>query len=768
MKRKVVVLLLTVCMAGSSVALPVHAAPGVVSEDQGTEYQEDMSLDLDFEEEEDAPEILAENLTCGDYTYSLLANKTAVITKYNGNATQVAIPASLNGSLVARIGDSAFKGNVMIEGVSIPKSVEYINARAFANCSCLKTVTLNEGLKNIAYGAFYQCTSLKSIVIPSTVTSVGSGINGAFEDCSGLTSVTLKGKWIGDSMFEGCSSLKSVTIPKNVTRVGHSAFKSCSSLEKVVCEAAGSIGNSAFEDCPYLTSITLKNTTSIGQETFAGLTITKIDIPATCTQIGYQAFSNCKNLSSVTLHDGLKTIAGYAFLDCTALKSITFPNTLNTIGSSAFQSTSLSTLTIPKSVNEINTDAFKNCAKLKNVTFYNSGYVGNSAFVGCSALTSIDMSKSNIKAIYDRAFQGVPITSFTAPKTLSEIGDYAFQESKVESVVLNDGLAKIYDGAFYKCTKLKSVNIPYTVSYCGAGSWMIGCFQECSSLVDVAINNRLIGCQMFYNCTSLKTVVLPEVVNEVRSDAFAGCTKLTKAIFLGNAPTTVGSYIFKDTASGFTINYMKGKKGWTNPWNGYKTKQITKLSGDVKAIFEDVTPKDWYVDAVQFVFDNGYMSGPMATQFVPNKALTRAEFVTVLFNKENAPAQTYKKTFSDVPQGQWYTNAVMWAVNKKITAGVGGGKFGTNTTITREQLATMLYSYAKEVKKVKMTSSSTALNGFSDKSKISSWAMDAMKWAVTNKIMNGKAAKVLDPKGQATRAECAQMIKNYCDKYGKK
>ena len=72
------------------------------------------------------------------------------------------------------------------------------------------------------------------------------------------------------------------------------------------------------------------------------------------------------------------------------------------------------------------------------------------------------------------------------------------------------------------------------------------------------------------------------------------------------------------------------------------------------------------------------------------------------------------------------------------------------------------------MKKVKITSNSTALNGFSDKNKISSWAMDAMKWAVSNKIMNGKGDKKLDPKGQATRAECAQMIKNYCDKYGKK
>ena len=105
---------------------------------------------------------------------------------------------------------------------------------------------------------------------------------------------------------------------------------------------------------------------------------------------------------------------------------------------------------------------------------------------------------------------------------------------------------------------------------------------------------------------------------------------------------------------------------------------------------------------------------------------------------------------------------VMWAVKNDITSGIGGGSFGPDQNITREQLATMLYKYAI-LKGYKTDIDKKALNDFPDRKKVSDWAKESMQWAVTNKVISGKAGKkgnILDPKGQASRAECAQMIKN--------
>ena len=195
-------------------------------------------------------------------------------------------------------------------------------------------------------------------------------------------------------------------------------------------------------------------------------------------------------------------------------------------------------------------------------------------------------------------------------------------------------------------------------------------------------------------------------------------------------------------------------------------KIILKDDPRVQYFFRDIMDGEWYVSAVQFVYENGVMNGTGANTFEPMKVLTRAEFVTVLHNLEGKPDVAYKNTFKDVPKGKWFTTPVMWAYKNEITSGVSKTEFGTDTEITREQLATMLYKYAK-LKKYKTTFDKNALNAFYDKNMVSSWATEAMQWAVSNGVMSGKAQvgnyKFLDPTGEATRAECAQMIKNLCD-----
>lgn len=177
-------------------------------------------------------------------------------------------------------------------------------------------------------------------------------------------------------------------------------------------------------------------------------------------------------------------------------------------------------------------------------------------------------------------------------------------------------------------------------------------------------------------------------------------------------------------------------------------------SPDVK--FDDVKAKDWFYDAVQYVVQNGLMAGVGGNSFKPNDLLTRAMMAQILYNKAGKPAVTGKPSFTDVPN--WAADAVKWAADNKVTEGIGGGKFGSDRHITREELAVMLWRDAG-----KPAPAGTAIN-FPDAGKISSWAQTAMKWAVQNKILNGNDKGMLEPQGKASRAVVAQMLMNYLKK----
>ena len=180
------------------------------------------------------------------------------------------------------------------------------------------TVT-KDGVKytvtSIGDGAFERCSGLTSVTIPDSVTSIGDD---AFERCSGLTSVTIPGSVtsIGNGAFSYCKGLTSVTIPGSVTSIGYGAFSECSGLTSVdILDGVTSIGDFAFVACDGLTSVT---------------------IPDSVTSIGDYAFSECSGLTSVTIPDGVTSIGNYAFSYCTDLTSVTIPDSVTSIGNRAF------------------------------------------------------------------------------------------------------------------------------------------------------------------------------------------------------------------------------------------------------------------------------------------------------------------------------------------------------------------------------------------------------------------------------------------------
>ncbi len=169
--------------------------------------------------------------------------------------------------------------------------------------------------------------------------------------------------------------------------------------------------------------------------------------------------------------------------------------------------------------------------------------------------------------------------------------------------------------------------------------------------------------------------------------------------------------------------------------------------------FKDVKESFWGYSAIAYAYNNEMFSGVSKDRFAPKSKASRAMVVTVLYRLAGEPKVTEKANFSDVKKGSWYENAVNWASEKGVVNGVGKNMFAPNKEVTREQLITILYRYAKG------DENNGVIAGFNDADKISKYAKKPMKWAIENNIIKGKGEGMLDPRAGANRAELAKVLK---------
>ena len=176
--------------------------------------------------------------------------------------------------------------------------------------------------------------------------------------------------------------------------------------------------------------------------------------------------------------------------------------------------------------------------------------------------------------------------------------------------------------------------------------------------------------------------------------------------------------------------------------------------------FTDVTEgDDWFYDAVAYVYENGIMAGTSETTFEPYMELNRAQAAQLFYNLEGKPTVTGDSTFTDVTSGHWAVDAITWAAQNDIVAGIGGGLYDPDSNVTREQFAVMLYKYAR-FKGYDLTATGD-LTQFPDAGAISSWAETAMRWANGNELINGHENGTIDPKGSTIRAQAASIMANF-------
>ena len=188
-------------------------------------------------------------------------------------------------------------------------------------------------------------------------------------------------------------------------------------------------------------------------------------------------------------------------------------------------------------------------------------------------------------------------------------------------------------------------------------------------------------------------------------------------------------------------------------------REALKTAGCPSTNFTDVEENGWYHTGVDFMVRNGFMNGVADDEFDVNGSLTRAQLVTILYRIAGEPESTATNPFADVADGQWYTNAVIWAAENGIVKGVNTTTFAPNDQITREQIATILFRYAK-AEKVE-----GKLAGFPDAEMVSDYAADAMAWAVEQGLINGISESdgktYLAPQETATRAQIAVILMRY-------
>ena len=176
--------------------------------------------------------------------------------------------------------------------------------------------------------------------------------------------------------------------------------------------------------------------------------------------------------------------------------------------------------------------------------------------------------------------------------------------------------------------------------------------------------------------------------------------------------------------------------------------------------FTDVTEgDDWFYDAVAYVYENGIMAGTGETVFEPTMELDRAMAAQLFYNLEGKPAVTGDSTFTDVTSGHWAVDAITWAAQNDIVAGIGGGLYDPDSNVTREQFAVMLYKYAR-FKGYDLTAAGD-LTQFPDAGSISSWAETALSWANGKGLINGHENGTIDPKGSTIRAQAASIMANF-------
>ncbi len=637
------------------------------------------------------------------------------------------------------IGMHLFYGCKNLETVNIPESVTEIGECAFSGCSSLKEAIIPSGVTQLSEHAFYGCSSLEKVVVPASVTQLSETTfysNGAFEACTSLTSAGPIGSgcsyefgWtekIPEGAFDGCSGLTTVILPEGLKIIGSNAFVGCSNLEKInipssVMEVCRKWSEGLYEGCEKLVSagplgsgcnIEYGWTLRIPDRAFSACpNLRSVILPEGIVSIGVSAFAECTKLQDIKIPSTVTLIEGMAFQYCESLTEMELPSGVSELGYQAFNGcTGLTSFDIPSKLTEISWSSFEGCSNLEKVTIpYGVKFIGGSAFAECTKLQNIKLPYS-LTRIDGNAFKNCDaLTDMQIPISVEDLG-----------------------GAFSDCDNLTSVTIPSNLWYWGEDG-----YSRCDNLTEVKIASGIsyIPEESFYESQKLAAVYIPASVTEVRKSAFQWCSGL-KDVYYGGT---------KEQWEAITVE--AGNEELQAAAIHYGSEEIPTLTE-----FKDAEENQFYYGPMTWAVEKGITTGYTQTTFAPDVQCTRAQIVTFLWRATGKPAPTSRShNFTDVKEGEYYYEAMLWAVENGITNGYGENTFAPDVVCTRAQCVTFLHRALNKPQPAITEHPFTDVDA-------KQFYYDAMLWAVGANVTTGYTSTTFAPDTACTRGQIVTFL----------
>ena len=601
--------------------------------------------------------------------------------------------------------------------------------------------------------------SSKTLEIPAKVgkyTVVGvSGYLDGFSIMSPGVITTVKFpntvSFIEDGAFSQFTNVTTVYLPDNTGYDGIDAwnnpFSGCTKIETVYANVYSldheDLRNS-LKTITYYDGVTqINGTPYFGLSTYAELTT--INLPASIERFGW---GNSPKLSALNCPKPISQIIVTTTQNCPNLRIPV--NAGVTAITDAYKNSGITSITLqlPQGGSGNAKDAFINCPNLTGiyVTDPNGEFHSEDGVLwwnddlyaypaGKSQAGNYDVPE-NTKCIYLYAFDSCKFDTITFPENINP--SFYFDSTDTiatprESFLENTGFTKV--------RLVAGSEVPYSNS----AEDLADRLEIAPSQVEFYLGNTY---KISYN--------LDGGTNDPANPTSyrAGEDPVT----LKN-PTKKGSVFLgwkrNDVADGYENTTQRA-------YNGYFTDYTFTACWSTDLPYNDVGKETWFYEYVGNVYEKGLMTGLDDTTFGPTANLARAQFAVILYRMNGEPEVTYSAQFPDVADEQWYTDAILWAADTGVVTGYSDtGKFGPSDNINREQMAVMMYRYAKY--KGYDTSAQANLNTFPDHASVNVFAKEAMSWCVAEGIITGDKGN-LSPQKSANRAECATIITRYLDK----
>ncbi len=713
---------------------------------------------------------------------------------------------------VTRIEGYTFAYCESLTSISMPDSVESIGEWAFYCCD-LTSISIPNGVTSIETYTFGCCNNLTSITIPESVNRIEDdafdgdynlaihGTKGSYAEewannngikfwpLGAVTEITLNKKRL-DLSVNDSETLTATIKPDDATNKAVNwtstntkvATVDANGLVKAIGAGDALITVTAADECGAsatcivtvtqpVTEITLDKT-SLNLSVGNSETLTATIKPDNAANKAVNWTSTNTKVATVDANGLVKAVGvGSATITATAADgsgvkatcevTVTQPVTKITLDKTSLNLSVGNSETLTATVkpdNASDKEVNWTSTNTKVATVDANGLV-KAVGAGSATITATAADGSGVKATC-KVTVTQPVTEITLNKTSLDLSVNK-SETLTATVKPNNATNKAVNWSSTN-TKVATVDANGLVKAVGAGSATITVTATDGSGVKATCKVTVV--KLVSEITLDKTDLLLHVgesdsINAKVTPADASNKEITWTST--NADVATVDSTGKVTAVGVGTATITATATDESGISASATIKVTKLVTDV---FDDVKSTDWFVKPVQYVYDHGIMAGTNGGKsFSPNGKLTREQFTQVLYAYEGKPDVTNMSGFSDVDANAWYAKSVYWAKEKGITGGKPDGTFGVNENISRQDLAVMLYTYAK-IKNYDLTKNDTALDNFDDKGKVSNYAKDAMKWAVTQGVISGKGNGKVDPIGNATRAECATMIMKLIEK----